>query len=393
MINEDNNTFDGFDDSEMTDIDFFAVNDGDETPEEDKTQNPPKPEDFSKEGEEEQEQEESLFDAAENEEEEEDEFEDSRKPKENGADESSSGSGTETEEGPSIEALNLLKEKGLIQYELEENEILTEERAAEILEDTIEGEIFEQRLETLFDGLPDVVKEINKFALNGGDINEFLNAVSLNNERGLSTNLDLEDEANQELAIRHGLKGEGYDDEYINAQIEFLKDSGRMKKHSETHFNKFVKKRQEEEKAILKSQEQKKLQDKEDRRALKGKVSTFLKETEEINGFSISPSDKRQLPDYMSDRIVKMQNGNQITKMQKDLMRVLNSPTGSVQMAKLLKSATEDGELNFEEIKLDTETKVVKKVRDNVRRSKKSVISQSGGVSKRQNRPLADYFN
>ena len=73
-------------------------------------------------------------------------------------------------------------------------------------------------------------------------------------------------------------------------------------------------------------------------------------------------------------------------------MRVLNSPTGSVQIAKLLKAANEDGELNFEEIKKHTETKVVKEVRENVRRNKKSVISGAGGVKKTK-KHLASYFN
>ena len=91
----------------------------------------------------------------------------------------------------------------------------------------------------------------------------------------------------------------------------------------------------------------------------------------------------------MSDRTVRLDNGSQVTGMQRDLMRVLNSPTGSVQMAKLLKAASQEGELSFDEIKKATETKVAKKVKDNVRRNK-SITSQSGG---KKTRPLADYFN
>ena len=251
--------------------------------------------------------------------------------------------------------------------------------------------MFEERIEELFDGVPPLVKEMNKFVLKGGDIHEFLDTVAEQNSTGLTENLDLEEEANQELVIRHGLKGEGYDEEYITAQIEFLKDSQRLKKHSETHFNKWKEKRKTQQTAILTAQAQKSARDKVQRRELKNKVTTFLQETDEVAGFTVTRQDKKSLPNYMSDRNVKLENGNQITNMQKDLMRVLNSPTGSVQIAKLLKAASETGELNFDEIQKTTETKVVKKVRENVRRNKKSVISQSGENSKKLR--LADYFN
>jgi uncharacterized radical SAM superfamily protein len=62
-------------------------------------------------------------------------------------------------------------------------------------------------------------------------------------------------------------------------------------------------------------------------------------------------------------------------------------------MAKLLRAASKEGELIFDEIAKDTETKVTKKVRENVRRDKKGIIAQSGGGSARSKRPLAEYFN
>lgn len=387
MVTDDNTEdFFGFGDSDISDVDFFSVEEENPNPEEDEKKKNP---DETPEGEEQEEQEEEET------QEEEDFFQDVEEEEEGSEEEEQEeeeGQETNVSEGASLTTLSLLKEKGLLDYELEEGEELTEEKAAEIIEDSFDN-LFDERIDELFSEVPEIVKEINKFVLKGGDINAFLETVSVQNTSGLSESMDLEDESNQEKVIKYGLKQEGYDDEYINAQIEFLKDSNRLKKHAETHFNKWDKKRKEDQKAILKAQEKNIAAEKVQRRQLKNKVSTFLKENDEITGFTVTLKDRKALPDYMSDRTVKLENGNQITAMQRDLMRVLNSPTGSVQMAKLLRAIDDKGELNFDEINKNTETKVVKKVRENVRRNKKSVISQSAKGKNPKKLRLADYFN
>lgn len=382
------NDFSGFMDSDISDVDLFAVEntDIDEEDTEDKKKNKPetpKPEDSKVEEEEnEEEEEKNLFD--EEEEEDEDDADD-----EEASDKEKKKAGTPEPEvaGSSMTTLKMLQSKGFIEYELEEGEELTDELAEEILEDGLDS-MFEERIEELFSKTPDILKEMNKFVLKGGDINDYLATIANQNKSGLKEGMDLEEEANQILAVRNGLSEEGYDEEYINAQIEFLKDSDRLKKHAETHFKKWDEKRIAEQKNILKNIEDKEKNEKSQRRALKTKVTDFLNETNEVSGFTVTKEDKRELPNYMSDRTVKLDNGNTITSMQRDLMRVLNSPTGSVQIAKLLKAASEKGELNFDDIVTDSETKVTKKVRENVRRNKKSIITSSGGKKK----ALHEYF-
>tara|TARA_R110000803_G_scaffold205628_1_gene272441 strand:- start:13891 stop:15024 length:1134 start_codon:yes stop_codon:yes gene_type:complete len=376
MLNT-NDDFAGFMEEDINDVDFFSIED-DTTPPADDIENPT-PEDASKEKEE-QKQEENLFDSVEEEEDE----DTSLSPEASDEDDAAA----DTPEGDAITALSLLEKKGFVEYELEEGETLTNEKAGEILEDSFDN-MLEKRIEDLFSEVPEVVREMNKFVLKGGDINEFLDKVAQQNTAGISSDLDMDEEANQELVARHGLKEEGYDEEYIAAQIEFLKDSKNLKKISAKHYKKWNTKRSAEQNAILASKEAAAKQAKIQRRELKGKVSTFLKDTDEVTGFTVTPKDRKALPDYMSDRTIRLDNGSQVTGMQRDLMRVLNSPTGSVQMAKLLKAASQEGELSFDEIKKATETKVAKKVKDNVRRNK-SITSQSGG---KKTRPLADYFN
>ena len=383
MLENFEDDFAGFLDDTASDIDFFSDEESTETVvPANETAAIPTPEVDSKEKEDSTkvEVEASLFEEAE------------------AAEESESPEGESTEEiteetvetGESISALTMLKEKGFLNYELGEDEQLTEQKAAELIEDSFDN-LFEEKLEELFADVPEVVKQMNKFVLKGGNINEFLDTVAVQKSGGISDKMDLADEANQELIVRQGLSDEGYDKEYIDAQIDFLKDSKRLEGIAGTHFNKWQKANAAEQARILQSNQAADKVAKQQRRELKNKVTSFLEETEEVSGFSVTRQDKKQLPNYMSDRTIKLENGSQVTGMQRDLMRVLNSPTGSVQIAKLLQAANEDGVLSFEEIKQQTESKVTEKVRDNVRRNKKSVISGAG--SKKTKKPLASYFN
>jgi hypothetical protein len=382
MENTNTDDFGGFGEEGISDIDFFNVEDNQEPPEPAPSTDPTLDKSTEKE-ERKVKEEESLFESKDEEDEEEEED----------GEISKGGDGEENKEekfeSNPIHTLSALKNKGYLDYTLEEGEELTEEKAEEILEDSM-GTMFDTKLEGLFDSMPDIVKELNKYVINGGNINTFLDKVAVQNSAGISSDMDLENEANQETVIRHGLTEEGYDEEYIDEQIDFLKGAKRLKKHSETHYKKWENKKEQEQKDILASQENTDKAAQTKRRELKNKVSTFLADTEEISGFKISKEDKKELPNYMSDRDFKTESGGQITRMQRDLMKVLNSEEGAVQMAKLLKDATKDGELNFDKIKKITESKVVKEVKDNVRRSKKSI---TGGGDKNSKRSLASYFD
>ena len=77
------------------------------------------------------------------------------------------------EQSTNISALNLLKERGLVEFELDEGQELTEEIAENLIEDSFEDRI-EGRISEIISELPDVVKELVKFSTNGGDPNILL---------------------------------------------------------------------------------------------------------------------------------------------------------------------------------------------------------------------------
>lgn len=388
--NTDNTTqdFTGFLDENMSDVDFFAEESA-ETPEAPTSilddDLPEVPSGDSTEGAEKGnkppvKKEEDLFDAVEDE---------SPNPLEDSGPSTPGLDPNAEEKIANSKLINSLKNRGLINFELEDGEELTEERAEEILEDSFEN-MFEGRLEELFEGVPKVVKDLNKFVINGGDVNEFLQKVSANNATTVKRGMDLQNKENAKAVISEGLAAQGYDQDYIDSQIEFLETKDLLERDAKVHYDKWEKEKDAEEAAVLQSRTEAKNKEKTQRRALKNKVVDFLAETKEIDGYKISKEDKKVLPNYMSDRTVQLENGAYVTGLQKDLMRVLNSPTGSVQMAKLLRAATENGELNFEDIGRNVKTNVTQEIRENVQNRSTIVTNSANGNKKR---PLHSYFN
>ena len=282
----------------------------------------------------------------------------------------------------SVSTLEYLKEKGLVDFELEKDAELNSELAEEILEDSLDKRI-EERVNELFEDLPNEVKELNKFVIDGGNINDFLNAYSKNKD----VNTDLTKEENQELMVKNHLKKEGYDDDYIKSQIEFLKDSNNLEKIANTYLNKYKKEKEKEKETILKEQKNKSILEKENRRKLKNKVVDYIKDKENINGLTLSKSDKRVLPSYMTDKKIKLKNGETISEMQKDLYMALQDEKKSIIISKLLKN-----DFNFKEIEINAETKVTKQIKDDIRRNKETTPSKSTNTSYQKTKRLSDYF-
>lgn len=320
------------------------------------------------------------------------EVDDEDEPEDNENNTKTKAKNTKGEKGTLVSAVSLLKEKGIIDFELEEGEELTEELADEILEDKYEESV-ESRIEELFGDLPDIVKQINKYAMQGGDLNKFFNSLTKQNAVGISADMDLENESNQETVVKAMLKDEGYDDEYIDTQLEFLKDSNKLKAIAEKKLDVWKTKNQKEQAKLLEDQAKAQAKQKEDLRKEKVRLSTLLSEKDEVQGIKLSKQDKKDLPSYILDRNIKLDNGAVISPIHKDIYEVMSNETAVLQLAKMLRTRNKDGSFNFKEIEMIAKTKVAQEVRENVRRNKTNTPTKSvsrNGSS--QTKSLADYF-
>ena len=292
----------------------------------------------------------------------------------------------------SISLLNSLKERGLLEYDLEEGVELTEELADELIEDRFE-ETIDERIKDKLSALPEDAQEAIQFVLQGGSFSEYIRRITSDSGVNLSEDIDLESEENQILVLQEILGQEEDDEEFIEAQIETLKDNGKLKAFAEKKFAKWLTETKAKKTALLQEQAAKKLEAKNSIKESKRKVIEVLNKSEDIGGLQPSKEDKKEVASYMNDRSVALQNGAEITEMQKELFYELpKNETAMIQLAILLRNRNEDGTFNFESIINKTKTKLTKDIKDNVRRGN-SGLPGSAQKKSRTDKSLAAYFS
>jgi hypothetical protein len=298
----------------------------------------------------------------------------------------SGNEGGENEEPRGITAsstLTFLKDKGLVDFELEEGEELTDEKAEEILEDSYD-EAIETRLSQLMKDLPDDVKNIVKYSLDGGNVQSLISQMSQSPAAKIDKDLDLENETNQSLVVKTARIEAGEDEETAEAYVEFLKESGKLKGVAEKEHQKIVSSQAKLAAENAKRQAEAKKQAKENHRKFKSEISSFVSESDELDVFKVTRKDKRELPSYISDATVKLENGRVVTELQKDLYLALNDKEKTVKLAKILKS-----NFDFSDIAKAEKTKFTKEVKRDLSRSKKT--TETAKKSNKSN-SLADFF-
>lgn len=285
-------------------------------------------------------------------------------------------------------AVQYLIDKGLIDVDEDELEGLDDEEIALKFEEAIDGRVADKLI-----SLPEDAQALIKYCLNGGSVASFYEYMSkAGATSGLQEDMDLEDEDVQETIMRTLLAAEDNDQDYIESQIEFLKDSGRLYQMAEKKYNKWLKNVQKEKENLSKKQrkqtEETRRQEAEQRREI---AQTLIK-SDNIAGLSFSAEDKKELPDFMNKKTVKLNNGSTISEMQRILFYELpKKKEAMLQLAILLRNRKEDGTFDFSAVERQTVTKYTKGIKEEVRRNKKAVpgtVEKSIGLTKN----LADYF-
>ena len=287
-----------------------------------------------------------------------------------------------------IAAAQLLMDKGIVDFELEEGEELDEETALELLEEGFESGV-ENRISELLGGLPNELQALNKYVLNGGDMNDFLSKMNtLGASTGITATLDISVEKNQELVVRQMYKDDGMDDDFIDTQLESLKDTGKLEAFAKKRFEKW---KEQDSKVSQQAAQQQELQAKAQREKARQYYSSLKTAVNgEFEGIKLSAKDKNEIPGFMTDRNIKLSNGAVVTPFNQNLMEVLQNETASIQLAKLLRDRKKDGTFDFSQLEKVAATKVTKEIKDNIRRNKETP-RKSTEVST-QSRSLADYF-
>lgn len=287
--------------------------------------------------------------------------------------------------GTALEVLRYLKGKGMADFK--DREDLTEDDAEEILERSMEDGI-DNRIEEMFSGLPAILKNLTRYALDGGDVREFIHEVIAKQPSHLSPDLDLTNPMNQEMVIRTQLASEGYDDEYIDSQIEFLNTNGKLENAAQNHFNKWKKAQEDQQQLMMKQQREAAKSEQEGRRRLKARMADFVNSLDDIQGVKITTQDRREIPSYMSDRNITLEDGTIVTALQRDLRTVLQDDEKAVLLAKILK-----GGFDLNALQRVVKSHVVNEERQSVRRVSSKPPQSAGTAEGQRKKALWDYFS
>lgn len=283
--------------------------------------------------------------------------------------------------------LEFLKEKGLVSFELEEGEELTDDKAEAILEDSYEKAV-EDGIEEMIKDLPESVKQLIKYASKGGSVEQLLTKMATGASSDINATTDMTVEENQIKAVQMDLQAQGYDKEYIEAQIEFLKSSGKLGSISKVASEKIIK-AQEKEKAdeverVARIAQAKK----ENARKLKADLATKINSNLEVKGLTLSSKSDKDLPAYITDANVELQDGRVISDFQADLFKVMADPEKTLLLAKLVKS-----DFDFSSIVNKKVTKEARQLQKDLENSKDLNLKSKGSSQNQVRKTLADLLD
>ena len=284
--------------------------------------------------------------------------------------------------------LAFLKERGLVDYELEEGQELSDDDADNLLEDSWEKSV-EAEVEATIKDLPDELKQLIKFASKGGDVGELLGKMVQHATSGINKNSDISNEDVQVLAVTMDLRNQGYDQEYIDDQIEFLKEKDKLEGIAKKSFDKIVAEQETETAGQVQRQKEAVEYRKRQAREYKTNITTHINSLDEMGGLPISKQDKTILPTYISEPTVELQDGRIVSEMQADLFKVMADKDKIVLLAKLLKS-----DFDFSPIERKKQSQAARGIRDEVQRVDKTQrVSNSGGGQKPNKKAIWDMID
>lgn len=268
--------------------------------------------------------------------------------------------------------LEYLKEQGLVDYTLDEDEEMNDQLASEIIEDAWEDQ-FDAKLEEEIKAFPDSIKNLIRHNRNGGNVDELLASYAQPHQEGITKDLDMDIEANQ-IKV---LKNAGKEDEYI----EFLKESGKLKSMADTAFETKLAKDEERDAAIIKSKAENVKKARDSARLYRAEVTKHVQETENLNGLPFTKKDATVLPAYIADKTVETQSGKKISPLIRDIQSALEDKDKTLLLAKVLSS-----NFDFTSIEREEKSKAARGVKRKVQNVNKKEANKTGSSRTRRSR-------
>jgi hypothetical protein len=279
-----------------------------------------------------------------------------------------------------------LKEKGIFQnVDLEGKELKSDDDLYDLIEAEAEARI-EETFEAFAEDMDEDAKAFIKFKKSGGRTEDFFavyrNSVSL-------TDIDIEDEKDQEkVAMHYAMVIEGLEEEEAKDRVEWLKENGKLGAKSVKWHEKLQNLDKQNREAIVRQTQEQEEARRKNAEKFTETLKTTLTKVENVGQFKFSPTDKKELGDFIAKPTVKVGKNNYITPFQKAMSDILRGDGENMNklllLAKLVKS-----DFTVEDLKATAKTEVVRESRKVL----KQIKSGSKPVTHSNKKRLADYFS
>lgn len=265
--------------------------------------------------------------------------------------------GAEARDNVYITFANELKEKGTLSEGIEIPKDLNDEGLPELVEKE-----FEVRIESAINDFAEELKNDAEaiaylnFRRKGGKTSDFLRVYG---QSELPNESELTKEDVQDKVLRKFYSEvEQLDAEDIEDKLEWLKEGGKKEKYAKKYFSEMKEAEEEAKAELIKSVEDQKRNRETNDKKLKEVVSKTITESTIIGEIKLTPKDKKDLPDYISKRTVKISPNQTITQVQADINEMFKSPAQLILLAKFVKAKGSIKE--FEAAKASIEVKKAK---------------------------------
>jgi len=266
-----------------------------------------------------------------------------------------------------------LKESGVFQnVEIPEDEPIDQDKFVELQDEEVNARV-EEALEGFIEELDDDGKAFLKFKKEGGRTEDFFKVIE---KKSSLPKGDLEDDKYQKKLVEYYSRiYEGLEDDEINDRIEWLEDSGKLKRYAERYEDKIQKAVEKEEKEAIKRQEILRKQQEEADKKFVESLKNKLSEVDKIKQFPITKKDKTELISYLTKPAVKVGKNKFLTRFQADMQEVTKDYDKLILLAKLIKEVV---------------TKKTTDLKKKLERQKTTPKIKGSGSSTKKS--LSDYF-
>lgn len=274
----------------------------------------------------------------------------------------------------------LLKEKGVISVDVENETEFDEETFAQVIEQEIEAGL-DETIKAFMDDLDDDAKAFLKFKKEGGDTKQFFKFY---NEVSQIPTPVIGDSKSEEKFLKYYYKAyEDLDDEDIEDKIEFLKETGKLSKYAQKYHENVEEEIEQNREEAIKKQQYYQQQQEEQRKQYVKELKHLIDDSDNIKDWTITQKDKKILHSYMTRASVKVSENQYLTQFQNDLQQVFKDREKTILLAKIISN-----DFDLTDIKEKAKTEIIRETKSKLTNTKVSPIGNKGS----RNKGLADYF-